>query len=117
MEMENVLESVRRGRRADQNGGDAGKSAEWRKLVADVEDLVKKVAHVDDEEIAKIRGKVEATLAKAKSSADHGFATVRDRAEEVSEATDEYVHENPWASIGVAAAVGIIIGFVVAGRR
>lgn len=115
--MENVVESVRRGRRADQNGGDTGKSAEWRKLVADVEDLVKKVARVDDKEIAEIRSKVEATLAQAKSSAGHGLAAVRDRAEEVSEATDEYVHENPWASIGIAAAVGIIIGFVVAGRR
>ena len=108
--MENVIETGRRARRADQNGGDSGKGAEWRNLVADVEDLVKKVAHVDDEDIARIRSKVEATLAKAKGSANDGIAAIRGRAEEVSEATDEYVHENPWAAIGVAAAVGIIIG-------
>lgn len=115
--MENVVETGRRARREGHNGGDVRKSAEWRNLVADVEDLVKKVAHVDDEEIARIRSKVEDTLAKAKTSTTQGLAVVRERAEDVSEATDEYVHDNPWQSIGIAAAVGIIIGFVVAGRR
>ncbi|MNC91761.1 hypothetical protein D3C83_80750 [compost metagenome] len=77
---------------------------------------MKKVANVDDDEIAEIRSKVESTLAEAKSSASAGLAAVRGRSEEVSEATDEYVRENPWAAIGIAAAVGIVIGFI-AGRR
>ena len=114
--MEDAAGSTRRGRRADRNGGAAGKGAEWQNLVADVEDLVKKVANVDDEEIAEIRSKVEHTLAKAKTTADEGIAAARERAGEVSEATDEYVRDNPWAAIGIAAAIGIVIGFV-AGRR
>jgi ElaB/YqjD/DUF883 family membrane-anchored ribosome-binding protein len=123
LNMEHVAESTRRGRRADQNGGESARSAEWHNLVADVEDLVKKVANVDDAEIAEIRSKVEQTLAKARSTAREGVAAAREgvaaareRAGEVSEATDEYVRENPWAAIGVAAAIGIVIGFV-AGRR
>jgi ElaB/YqjD/DUF883 family membrane-anchored ribosome-binding protein len=114
--MERMAETVKRGRGAETNGGEATGSAEWRRLVADVEDLVKKVANVDDAEIAEIRGKVEQTLARAKSTAGEGAAAVRARAGEVSEATDEYVRENPWAAIGIAAAIGIVIGFV-AGRR
>lgn len=113
--MEDMIETGRRGRRADTNG-ESARGAEWRNLVADVEDLVKKVANVDDAEIAKIRGKVEETLAKAKTTAGEGAAAVRARAGEATEATDEYVHENPWAAIGIAAAIGIVIGFV-AGRR
>jgi ElaB/YqjD/DUF883 family membrane-anchored ribosome-binding protein len=115
MEIENVAEAGRNIRRAAKNGGEAGRS-EWHRLVADVEDLVKKVANVDDAEIAEIRSKVEHTLAEAKTSASAGIAAVRGRAEEATEATDVYVRENPWAAIGIAAAVGIIIGFV-AGRR
>lgn len=115
MEMENVVETGKQIRRAAKNGGEAGRS-EWNRLVADVEDLVKKVANVDDAEIAEIRSKVEHTLAEARSSANAGIAAVRGRAEDATEATDEYVRENPWAAIGIAAAVGIIIGFV-AGRR
>ena len=113
--MEEGAGTGRRGRRADANG-ESARSDEWRNLVADVEDLVKKVANVDDAEIAQIRAKVEDTLAKAKTTAGEGVAAVRARAGEATEATDEYVRENPWAVIGIAAAIGIVIGFV-AGRR
>jgi ElaB/YqjD/DUF883 family membrane-anchored ribosome-binding protein len=113
--MENIVEAGKKVRRAVRNGGGAGRD-EWHKLVADVEDLVKKVAHVDDEEIAEIRSKVEDTLARAKTTATEGVATARARAEEASDATDEYVHENPWAAVGIAAAVGIIIGFIASRR-
>jgi ElaB/YqjD/DUF883 family membrane-anchored ribosome-binding protein len=112
--MEDVMETVGRGRRRSHNGGE--RSAEWKNLVADVEDLVKKVARVDDEEIAEIRARVEDTLAKAKGTASAGLAAVRDRAEEMTDATDEYVRENPWTVVGIAAAVGIVIGFLAARR-
>ena len=116
--MENVIETVKRARRTAKNGGHtaAERSTEWKNLVADVEDLVKKVANVDDEEIAEIRARVEDTLEKAKTSAGAGIAALRGRTGEITEATDEYVRENTWAAIGIAAAVGIVIGFV-AGRR
>jgi ElaB/YqjD/DUF883 family membrane-anchored ribosome-binding protein len=113
--MEETAGMGRRGRHADTNG-ESTRGDEWRNLVADVEDLVKKVANVDDAEIAQIRDKVEETLAKAKTTAGEGVAAVRARAGEATEATDEYVRENPWAAIGIAAAIGIVIGFV-AGRR
>ena len=113
--MEEAAGTGRRGRRAEANG-ESARGDEWRNLVADVEDLVKKVANVDDAEIAQIRAKVEDTLAKAKTTAGEGVAAVRARAGEATEATDEYVRENPWAVIGIAAAIGIVIGFV-AGRR
>lgn len=117
MEMEDVTETGKRGRRAARNGSKtAASGAEWSNLVADVEDLIKKVANVDDEEVAAIRARVEDTLAKAKSSATQGIAAIRGRAGEVTEATDEYVRENPWAVVGLAAALGIVLGFV-AGRR
>jgi len=113
--MENAVETGKRRRSAAGNGG-AGAGDEWRKLVADVEDLVKKVANVRDEEIALIRDKVQHTLEKAKATAGAGVTAVRERTGEASEATDAYVHENPWAAVGIAAAVGIVIGFI-AGRR
>lgn len=116
--MEDVANTEKRGRRTARNGGHAAsaRSTEWQNLVADVEDLVKRVADVDDAEIAEIRSRVQGTLEKAKSSAGAGLALARDRAEDVTDATDDYVRENPWAAVGIAAAIGIVIGFV-AGRR
>jgi ElaB/YqjD/DUF883 family membrane-anchored ribosome-binding protein len=109
-------ETGKPGRRGAKNGGHAERSAEWHNLVADVEDLVKRVANVDDADIAEVRSRVEGTLAKAKTTAGVGLALARDRADEVTDVTDEYVRENPWTAIGIAAAIGIVIGFV-AGRR
>lgn len=114
--MEETLESGKRGR--SRNGGHSAgeRSTEWKNLVADVEDLVKKVANVDDDEIAKIRSRIQDTLAKARSTAGERLSAARERAEEATDATDDYVRENPWAAVGIAAAIGIVIGFV-AGRR
>ena len=117
--MEDVIEETgKQVRRAAGNGRRTAeeRSSEWKNLVTDVEDLIRKVANVNDAEIAEIRAKVQDTLAKAKTSATQGIAVVRGKADEVSESTDEYVHENPWAAIGIAAAVGVVIGFL-AGRR
>jgi len=104
--------------KAERNGARAttARSAEWHNLVSDVEDLIKKVANVSDEEVARVRAKVEQTLAKAKMAARDGAASVRDYARDASTATDEYVRESPWMAVGVAAAVGVLIGFI-AGRR
>jgi ElaB/YqjD/DUF883 family membrane-anchored ribosome-binding protein len=114
--MEETLKAGRRGRSRSGDAAAGERNTEWQNLVADVEDLVKRVADVDDEEIAEIRSRVEGTLARAKKSASAGLAEARDRAEEVTDATDEYVRENPWAAVGIAAAIGIVIG-LLAGRR
>ena len=38
-------------------------------------------------------------------------------ARNVTDATDEYVRENTWASIACAAALGCIVGFLLANRE
>jgi len=114
--MEDIIEPVKRGWRAAKNGGASGKSAEWQNLVADVEDLVKKVANVGDAEVARVRARVEKTLASAKTAAAESASTVRNYAGQASARTDEYVHESPWTAVGLAAAVGVLIGFFAARR-
>jgi ElaB/YqjD/DUF883 family membrane-anchored ribosome-binding protein len=36
-----------------------------------------------------------------------------DRARAAARYTDDYVHDNPWRSIGVAAAVGFLVGLMI----
>ena len=38
-------------------------------------------------------------------------------AKNVGETTDRYVRENTWATLGVAAVLGCVIGFLLANRR
>jgi ElaB/YqjD/DUF883 family membrane-anchored ribosome-binding protein len=91
-------------------------ASEWRDLVADVEDLLRKVANVSDAEIAQVRERVQRTLASAKSSASAGARRARGYAEDATHATEEYVRESPWTAVGLAAAVGVLIGFIASRR-
>ena len=43
-------------------------------------------------------------------------AEVLARTKAAAKATDVYVHENPWRSIGLVASIGVAVGLLV-GRR
>ena len=43
-------------------------------------------------------------------------AVALDKAKAAGRAADDYVHENPWRSVGIAAGAGLIIGLLI-GRR
>ena len=94
----------------------AAATSEWRDLIADVEDLLKKIANVGDAEVAQLRERLQRTLAAARSSASAGAQRARVYAQDASAATEEYVRESPWTAIGVAAAVGVLIGFIASRR-
>lgn len=38
------------------------------------------------------------------------------RGREIAHDTDEYVHEHPWRAIGIAGAVGVLVGMLIARR-
>jgi ElaB/YqjD/DUF883 family membrane-anchored ribosome-binding protein len=42
---------------------------------------------------------------------------IGETARNVGTATDEYVHENAWRSIALAAVIGCVIGFLFGQRR
>jgi ElaB/YqjD/DUF883 family membrane-anchored ribosome-binding protein len=89
---------------------------EVRKLIADVEDLVRRVGDAADPELARLRAKVESTVATTKKAISDGTDQVQRQAKEALEAGDRYVRDQPWEAIGVAAVAGLVIGFLV-GRR
>ncbi len=95
----------------------AAGAGELKNLIADVEDLVARVANLKDADVARVRGKVENALASAKQSLANGSDTVRRSARQAASTADDYVRDNPWQAIGVAALVGITIGFLASRRQ
>jgi ElaB/YqjD/DUF883 family membrane-anchored ribosome-binding protein len=83
---------------------------ELRAFLADVEELVRKVANVSDAEVARVRVKVANALTDMRQVAADTAESLRARARVAVDATDEYVRERPWTSIGIAAALGLLIG-------
>jgi ElaB/YqjD/DUF883 family membrane-anchored ribosome-binding protein len=89
---------------------------EVRTLLADVQDLVGRVAHVADPEIARLRVRIESGLATTKKALADGSEQAQQKAKAAIATSDRYVHEQPWQSVGIAAVVGLLVGFLV-GRR
>jgi ElaB/YqjD/DUF883 family membrane-anchored ribosome-binding protein len=94
-------------------------SDELRAFLADVEDLVKKVANVGDADVARLRARVTGALGDVRQTIGDTADSLRDRARLAVSVTDDYVHDRPWTAIGLAAAVGVIVGVGVsaASRR
>jgi|HubBroStandDraft_2_1064218.scaffolds.fasta_scaffold171030_4 ElaB/YqjD/DUF883 family membrane-anchored ribosome-binding protein len=85
-------------------------SDEMRAFFADVEDLVKRVGNVSDADVARARAKVVGTLADVRRLANDTSDSLRERARAAVSEADDYVRDRPWTAIGLAAAIGLIVG-------
>jgi ElaB/YqjD/DUF883 family membrane-anchored ribosome-binding protein len=83
---------------------------ELRAFLADVEDLVKRVGNVSDADVARARAKVVGALGDVRRLASDSTDSLRERARAAAGQADEYVHDRPWTAIGLAAAIGLIVG-------
>jgi ElaB/YqjD/DUF883 family membrane-anchored ribosome-binding protein len=91
-------------------------SAELKNLVADVEDLVARIADLKDADVAKVRGQVLRAIDTAKETFAGSADSLRRRARRVAATADDYVHDSPWQAVGIAAVVGAVVG-IFASRR
>jgi ElaB/YqjD/DUF883 family membrane-anchored ribosome-binding protein len=87
-----------------------------RRVIADAEDLLAATADQTDSKFADLRARAKENLLLAREKLADVSAASRERVRQVADATDDYVHDNPWSSIGIAAAVGLFVG-VLLGRR
>jgi ElaB/YqjD/DUF883 family membrane-anchored ribosome-binding protein len=85
-------------------------------LVADAEALVAAAGEEVGEHARDLKHSTTESLSKARARLEELEASLSDRAKAAADGTTHYVRENPWASLGMAAAVGVVIG-VLLGRR
>ena len=89
-------------------------------VTADIEELLKAIASAGGEKAQALRADLDRNLQAAREQ----FNRLEERAREGTRAAaiqaDEYVHENPWQSIalaaGIAALAGIVVGLLI-GRK
>jgi len=91
-------------------------SAEIQSLIADVEDLVARIADLNDADVARVRNKVLRAVDAAKDSLAEGADTLRRQAQRAATTADDYVHDSPWQAVGIAALVGAVVGILAARR-
>ena len=85
-------------------------------VIADAEELLRATASLAGEKISAAREKVQDSLDRAKIGLGDIEDIVMDTGKQAARATDEYVHEHPWRAVGIAAAVGLVIGMLISRR-
>jgi ElaB/YqjD/DUF883 family membrane-anchored ribosome-binding protein len=85
-------------------------------VIADAEELLKATASHAGDKAAAARVKIQESIDTAKEKlTDLGEAGVY-KAKAAALATDDFVHENPWAAVGIAAAAGMVLGLLISRR-
>jgi len=82
-------------------------------VLADAEDLLKQAAAATGERASELRETAMTRLKQAREKAADAQVVVIERGRKAARATDDYVHEHPWASIGIAAGIGMVIGLLI----
>lgn len=87
-----------------------------RLVMADAEELLRMTADQAGDSAGEIRARIQAKISQAKADLALLQESAVAKAKAAGRATDEYVHENPWKAIGIAAGAGLVIGLLI-GRR
>jgi ElaB/YqjD/DUF883 family membrane-anchored ribosome-binding protein len=90
--------------------------ADFKMVVADAEEILRVTAGQAGEKMADLREKAQARLSDAKFKLAEAEPILVDKAKAAGRAADDYVHDNPWRAVGIAAGVGLVVGLLI-GRR
>lgn len=82
----------------------------------EVEHLINNMSANGAAAVGSLRESLTPLVQSAKESISALGQDVRSRATTAVHKTDEYAHTNPWQIAGIAATVGVTIGFLL-GRR
>jgi ElaB/YqjD/DUF883 family membrane-anchored ribosome-binding protein len=91
-------------------------AADLKVVVADAEELLRATANQAGEKVGVARERIQASLASARVKLADTERAVLDKTKIAAKATDEYVHENPWQAVGVAAVIGFLLGALITRR-
>lgn len=85
-------------------------------VMHDAEALIRATSNQTGEKIQEVRARAEESLRQARVRVTQVEDEALRRAREVADATEEYVRDNPWQSVGIAAGVGLLIGLLLSRR-
>jgi ElaB/YqjD/DUF883 family membrane-anchored ribosome-binding protein len=90
--------------------------ADLKVVVADTDELLSATAAQTGEKMNALRARMQEHLMSVKPRLADAEAAVAARARAAAQATDAYVHENPWTTVGIAAGVGLLVGVILSRR-
>ena len=80
--------------------------AELKSLADTLEEVLNSSTDKPKAELEKLRSKAEGALKETRAS----------QTKHIAGQADDYVRDNPWTGIGIGAAVGVVLGVLLARR-
>lgn len=90
--------------------------SDLRTVISDAEEVLRMTADEAGESAADLRSRVQARMNQAKADLVHLQEVAVAKARAAGHAADDFVHDNPWKSIGIAAGIGLVVGLLVSRR-
>lgn len=90
--------------------------ADFRRVMVDAEALLKASAVDGTADLNEVRARIEESLERVRARLDDAQASLRASGQEAATAAHAFVEGNPWAAIGMAAGLGVLVG-LLSGRR
>lgn len=85
-------------------------------VVADAEALLKATASQAGEKVQEARARAAESISAARERIADAKDSAVEQARELVDTGEEYVRDNPWTSVGIAAAVGVLAGLLIRRR-
>ena len=85
-------------------------------VVSDAEEILRATAGVAGEKVGELRERIIDRLRDAKVRIADAEEMLVDRTKAAARATDDYVNDNPWRAVGIAAGIGLLVGIIISRR-
>lgn len=89
---------------------------ESQEILHKTEKLLADAVSATGKEAEALQARIIASLREAKQRLGAAEQIALDKARAAAKVTDAYVHENPWKAIGIGAALGVVVGMLIARR-
>lgn len=86
-------------------------------VVSDAEELLRATAGQAGEKVNVARERIQENLNAAKARLEVAQEAMVEKTRQAARVTDEYVHDNPWRAVGIAAGVGLVVGMLISRGR
>ena len=90
--------------------------AELKSLADTLEDVLDTSTDKSKSELDKLRSKAEQALRESRARLSDAGEAISHQTREAATKADNYVRENPWTGVGIGAAVGVVLGILLARR-
>ena len=81
-----------------------------------LEEVLRSSGDPADQKCVELKARAERALEEVKNRVSHASDSYYYRAKQAVYKADDYVHEKPWQGIGAGAAVGLVLGLLLARR-